>query len=1130
MSATPASMETDTNNDDDELFEEADEDEDAETPPSTEDVDVKMDIPKNLRDSLGSGRRDAAPAGFTSTKRARKATARFADLEAKGQSYSQADDDAASSPRPPPRKKAPPKATTEKKPKRPRAPPAPPTVKRQRKIEERVPATAEQLQGLSIKELKALADKRKVDLTGCAEKGDLVHALVAARVLLPPSAAPAAPPAPAPRAPEPGNDAPMPPLPADEADDAAEAKRERARKRRRERAAAAKAERERAAAPPPPPPAVVTIDDDDMAPGDDDGVAPAPAAPTHDSEIAAWAALAPRGVREAWEKAGLDFGQQLREAFSGSSDATELDVPAALKQAGELETVALGLRFFAAVGAKSPRADDVRITDKVRQAYPLVDVRYAQAKSGELSLMDALKELAPARLRLAGLMRVLDAARERGDVRARLRGLGARNCLRGEEVVVTGVCELLGGREDNRGDTRRELIECIEQLGGTCKSDVTGTDAKQGTTLLVVGLGEKGVDGKRNGRGEAPETSGKFRKATEINSKRAAKRHSEEQKRRDREEAMRNNSRLKKPHEVKSVPPDIRILREDEFYAWVASLPAQRARDEEEDAGPKTTAPPRVFPDLRRIHYTHPTKAAHAMGEPGKEGGFLADALAPPGGFTLENAIVASGEHLDGAFAHAMLQRCSCADGAGGSRGDLVRNDVPSYVTVHWEGADRHAGPGDKPEKEWRSEPKGWLAATAKPGYHTRRGRPFESCRQVDLKHAEKVRKKRAKPALGAQFGLLADATIGMGQAHSKFWLLRFKPAAEGRSGGVVRLVISSGNCRPVAYAAHPKRELVGLWFADFKEVDGAAPSPFRDALLRHCRALVNARSAAAQADFARTSATRADALARCEELFAACERADFSPADAAGVRLVAHEPGLHPRGAGVAAEALRAAFAEACVEAGGGPLNCSAVCHSYGGWLEGGATGRARLSRLKSAMAPGGGDINVFWPERGDKQLFRKDRSTENVGLKYATQDRGLEQIKAACAGEALTRLRVAAHANERGADKYVYTPHLMLYVLHDAAGGIKRLLLSSANLSAAAWGRRRSHKFPNDENALPTDEGALEVRSFELGVSVPPADADRAKEDLPFVFPAAAAGQCQREFIGVNSLDRDDRGVMHY
>ena len=71
MSAEPRSMETDSSNadenptnappppppdDDDELrFEEADEDEDAETPPSTVDVDVKMDIPKNLRDSLGSG-------------------------------------------------------------------------------------------------------------------------------------------------------------------------------------------------------------------------------------------------------------------------------------------------------------------------------------------------------------------------------------------------------------------------------------------------------------------------------------------------------------------------------------------------------------------------------------------------------------------------------------------------------------------------------------------------------------------------------------------------------------------------------------------------------------------------------------------------------------------------------------------------------------------------------------------------------------------------------------------------------------------------------------------------------------------------------------------------------------------
>ena len=104
------------------------------------------------------------------------------------------------------------------------------------------------------------------------------------------------------------------------------------------------------------------------------------------------------------------------------------------------------------------------------------------------------------------------------------------------------------------------------------------------------------------------------------------------------------------------------------------------------------------------------------------------------------------------------------------------------------------------------------------------------------------------------------------------------------------------------------------------------------------------------------------------------------------------------------------------------------------------------------------------------------------------------------------------------------------MLYVLHDDAGGVKRLLLSSANLSMAAWGYRRSGRFPDDENAIPTDDGALEVRSFELGVCVPPGDPDQAREDLPFVFPAAAAGQCLTPFIGIFSKDQGDRGVMHY
>ena len=50
-------------------------------------------------------------------------------------------------------------------------------------------ASPEELTGLSIKELRALAGSHSVDLTGCLEKGDLVNALVAAHVPAPPSAA-----------------------------------------------------------------------------------------------------------------------------------------------------------------------------------------------------------------------------------------------------------------------------------------------------------------------------------------------------------------------------------------------------------------------------------------------------------------------------------------------------------------------------------------------------------------------------------------------------------------------------------------------------------------------------------------------------------------------------------------------------------------------------------------------------------------------------------------------------------------------------------------------------------------------------------------------------------------------------
>ena len=99
------------------LFESASEDEAAaataaETPPR----EAVADIPNNLRDTLKSGRRDTAPARVTSTKRARKATSRFADLEARGQTYSRPvendDDEVVSPPRPTPTRPAPPQPSS----------------------------------------------------------------------------------------------------------------------------------------------------------------------------------------------------------------------------------------------------------------------------------------------------------------------------------------------------------------------------------------------------------------------------------------------------------------------------------------------------------------------------------------------------------------------------------------------------------------------------------------------------------------------------------------------------------------------------------------------------------------------------------------------------------------------------------------------------------------------------------------------------------------------------------------------------------------------------------------------------------------------------------------------------------
>ena len=107
---------------------------------------------------------------------------------------------------------------------------------------------------------------------------------------------------------------------------------------------------------------------------------------------------------------------------------------------------------------------------------------------------------------------------------------------------------------------------------------------------------------------------------------------------------------------------------------------------------------------------------------------------------------------------------------------------------------------------------------------------------------------------------------------------------------------------------------------------------------------------------------------------------------------------------------------------------------------------------------------------------------------------------------------------------DEYNY----VCYVLHDSHGAVRRALLTSANLSAAAWGRRRSANDPENADACDA-KGALEIRSFELGVCVPVAP--DTGEGFPFVFPPSSAGDCLYPYVGVRRNDAPtDKGYMYF
>ena len=1082
---------------------------------------------KDLQDFNGKGATEKAP---LPPRRQRMKTNRLSDEK----------------PAPPPPRKR--KAPTKKEPAaHAKAQSSSPVLlKKRRQPEERAAATRDELSALGIKGLKALAKDRGVVTDGCREKGDLVDVLLDARVYLPRAepasdddddelcwndkdssdddepwvangdgseesaprevTQPSSLPSPAEEdeastdgisfeafdafvAAGPGSDAESDAeSDGDATTEHAAATSEAAASEEQPEAAASEAAASEAAA----------SEEQPEAPGNEHPEAPEDAAEQPEdvdpAALAAARARAPPGVRELWEATGLDLDAQLAETMRRPGD---YDLAAMEAQAAELRTKALGLAFLAA----EARGRSGLYNDEQRTHAPDVEVLARRAAAGTLSLAEAVVAGSGAFARASAFRKLADEVWRHGGGARSIEA--AENCLAGHKVCFTGVFETIGR---NRPDTQGHIRELTARFGGRCVDGVTST-----TTVLVVGRGEKGEGGKRDGKGESPTTSSKYRKALKENEKRGEK-EADEQRKFDEQAAQIAAKKARKPYEKRKYPA-VKILYEDEYLAWIATLDGAPAAPAAPPVDERTsTAAPKHAPSLDEIRYTPRTGAMHGRGEVGA--GALADALAAPKGFTLDNALVASGEQLDGIFAHTMLQRCACADGA--------ENDFcESYVTVQWSGAggvyDERGGDasdGDEvaSQRAHRGQSK-WLAAGAAPAFATTTGKKFEAARLITSDSLADVCAARRKPELGVQYGLLADTELGMGQAHQKFFLLRFRSTDDDGARGVVRLVISSGNCAAVTYSSAPSRQLVGLWWADFPELRDPRPSAFRDALLHHARALVDARTPT------KHDKDRERALERCEALFAACARADFAAADDADVRLVSSVPGFHDRDAALGEDGVRAAFAEA---AGGEKLDVAVVCHSFGGF--GGQAGGERLRRLRGALAPNGGAMALFWPERNDSELIDVKRRPD-VGSDFASDRSRL--VKTLMGQSSLACLKAPRDERARG-NKFVWNPHLMLYVLHDGHGAVRRALLTSANLSAAAWGRRRSANDP--ENADVCDaKGALEIRSFELGVCVPVAP--DAGEGFPFVFPPNSAGDCRYPYVGVRRNDAPtDKGHMYF
>lgn len=616
--------------------------------------------------------------------------------------------------------------------------------------------------------------------------------------------------------------------------------------------------------------------------------------------------------------------------------------------------------------------------------------------------------------------------------------------LKGLEVAATGVMLCLNWTGE--WNTHSALSRLVKQCGGCVKSSVS----RGSTDVLVVGCGEKGENGKPNGKGEPAESSQKYLNAVRFNKTRKRR---------------------------------IAILAERELLVFLFSGAARKLQAAVAADPPvlrqvgcqERTSAPRHKPNLRAVRFTSVSQQAHGRGEPGAKGALLADALAAPEGATAVGAVIVA-QSLSEPFLWTMLQIASCADGAPPA---LALEEI---VMVRWSGAT-----GDEAHDmqlhpiEDGGAASEWLgglhhlptAGCSDPGLRPRVG--TRCCPEGTHQWLDRIVRARRKPRIGVAHSLLAQSTVqGHGQCHSKFVVLHFKPTTS-HGGGVesVRLVVSSGNFTPGSFGGMPgHRQLCGLWWADFEVHDSVQPrSPFRDALLEHVDAVLASRQTG--------GATRESALASWAAMREVWQRAGCSSAEDAGTTLLSHTPGSVPRCPGQAQTvpkglvALEACFAKA-LRHPGERLDLSIIAHCCSGWSSGG-DGEVRFKEWCAVAAPNGGKVRFHWPRKLDSSILGEGRTKlEQAGMEDCSLPTWVRQLP-------MVELRLRPDVIQRREDTgYMCTPHLMLYVLHepivskDHAPVVRRQLLTSANLSAAPWGYER--------------EGQVEIRSFEMGVCVHP------------------------------------------